>query len=238
MLRDSRKSKEYFDKWIGYDRERVASMRQAIEAFPQELNSRHLLYMHNYTNKHLQILVYRFSRGDEMQNFEGDVDAALGAFSVFSRARNSSVESKDAYPLDIDRSQQALWLAYFALCVYERGSKLESAIRHLLMTPDLLLNEISGLVLGQNVLTESDCVVQKLHEPLLGFCKLREIDENKMIRFVATWYEKCDSSYWHETHEGEDRGYFGYWCFEAALVSRALGHSEEPFYSSIYYPRW
>jgi hypothetical protein len=238
MIRDSRKNKEYFDKWIDYDLERLASMRKAIDAFPQELNSRHLTYLHNFTNKHLQILVYRFSRGDGLQDFERDIDAALNAFSMFSSARNATEEVKDAYPMDIDRSQQALWLAYFAIVAYERGSKLKSSIQQLLLTPDMLLNEVSEYVLGQKVLAESACVLQKLHEPLLNFCKLREIDGNKMIRFLATWYEKCDSSYWHETHDGEDRGYFGYWCFEAALVSRALGYAEDSFCSSIYYPRW
>ncbi len=238
MLRDNRKNKEYFDTWIDYDRQRVATMKKAVDDFPEELNPRQLLYMHNYANKHLQILAYRFSRGDELRDLEGDVDAAVTAFNVFNRARNSSVESTDAYPLDIDRSQQAIWLAYFALCSYERGSKLDIAIRTALMTPDKLLNEVSGIVMGEKVLTASDCVAQKVHEPLLGFCMTRAIDDNEMIRFVSTWYDKCDNAYWHDTHEGDDRGYFGYWCFEAALVSKALGHSENPFYSSIYYPKW
>ena len=238
MIRDSRKSREYFDKWIDYDRERLASMSKVIGAFPQILNSRHLVYLHDFTKKHLQILVYRFSRGDELRDFEGDVDAAIEAFAVFSRALNATAEGKDAYLMDIDRSQQALWLAYFAHSIYDRGTKLTPSIQQLLLTPDMLLNEVSGCILGQKLLADSDCVSQKLHEPLLDFCKLQKIDENKMIQFVTTWYKKCGTSYWHETHDREDRGYFGYWCFEAALVSRALGYGEESLYSSIYYPRW
>jgi hypothetical protein len=45
------------------------------------------------------------------------------------------------------------------------------------------------------------------------------------------------SCYWHGTHTGNGFGYFGYWCFEAALVTVLWDIDDSSYRHNLVYPK-
>ncbi|MBD9354554.1 DUF1911 domain-containing protein [Methylomonas sp. EbA] len=42
--------------------------------------------------------------------------------------------------------------------------------------------------------------------------------------------------YWHDSHEGAEGAYFGYWCFEAALVAMLFDIDDTAIAANPHYP--
>lgn len=236
MKRDTRKNIEYFDKWIAYDRERIEIMKTNIEQFPVTVNSRHVGYLHNFANKHLRLLVSRYSRGDESNDLADDCESLIDALEKFENAKDGMAEGDLAYPQDIDRSQRSIWLACLALSIFGIGATFERALRVALRSPDSILNEAWIRIYGTNLVREEDCVLQPAHKELLQFLRSDLMDVDQMNQYLEMWYARCSNCYWHETHHLEDGGYFGYWSFEAAFVAKLLKSDESTFGAHIYYP--
>lgn len=238
MVRDQRKNRAYFDKWIAYDLERLESMKLTIEKFPASQTERHVLYIHNFCMKHLQVLVSMFSRGDSLAECKVATSAAIGAFGELQGAIQKLENAEAAYPLDLDSSQLVLWLSYFAHKTIPKSStELANAFQLLQRVPDQLLIDVIRVVQG-DVSYTSSTVLQPLHETLHDFCRKREVNVVQMRAYLSNWYDRCRQAYWHDTAGRDDAGYFGYWCFEAALVAEVLDAPLEPLIASEYFPNW
>ena len=42
---------------------------------------------------------------------------------------------------------------------------------------------------------------------------------------------------WYNNDQGGEGAYYGYWCFEAALVVRLLDIDDSSFRDNVYYPK-
>ncbi|TBU70990.1 hypothetical protein DNK06_24980 [Pseudomonas daroniae] len=56
-------------------------------------------------------------------------------------------------------------------------------------------------------------------------------------KFLDGWYKgNKNLAAWYDNHKGEDTGYVGYWCFEAALVVKLFGIDDSSFRTHAHYP--
>jgi hypothetical protein len=56
--------------------------------------------------------------------------------------------------------------------------------------------------------------------------------------FVENWYKNMKPCYWYGTHtDGEGSSYFGYWCFEAALVTYLWDIDDTSYRDHLVYPK-
>ena len=58
----------------------------------------------------------------------------------------------------------------------------------------------------------------------------------KLKKFVEQWYQRISPIYWHESHQAAEGAYFGYWCFEAALVSMVFDIDDRELLNHPHYP--
>lgn len=63
-----------------------------------------------------------------------------------------------------------------------------------------------------------------------------------MAEFVKHWYNECRKAYWWGEHlrgpkYGKPVSYDGYWCFEAAAVTKLLGIDDTLYRDNEYYPQ-
>lgn len=61
-----------------------------------------------------------------------------------------------------------------------------------------------------------------------------------MRKFLDTWYNNSRKAPWWGTHlniENGDRRYSGYWCYEAAAVTKSLPLDDSSYRDNEYYPR-
>src|SRR5690606_36020571 len=58
----------------------------------------------------------------------------------------------------------------------------------------------------------------------------------RLKKFVESWYKKMNPIYWHNSHQDAEGAYFGYWCFEAALVAMLFGVDDTAVLDHPNYP--
>jgi hypothetical protein len=69
---------------------------------------------------------------------------------------------------------------------------------------------------------------------------VRSRSPERMQKFLETWYNNSRKAPWWGTHlsiEGGDRRYSGYWCYEAAAVTKILQIDDSTYRDNEYYPR-
>ena len=56
--------------------------------------------------------------------------------------------------------------------------------------------------------------------------------------FLDGWYKGLKGCYWHDTHtDQEGSSYFGYWAFEAALVTVLWDIDDQSYRDHLVYPK-
>lgn len=63
----------------------------------------------------------------------------------------------------------------------------------------------------------------------------------QMKNYLENWYDTMKKSDWHNTHKTAKvngaANFYGYWCFEAAAVTRVLGIDDTSYRDLAYYPK-
>jgi hypothetical protein len=77
----------------------------------------------------------------------------------------------------------------------------------------------------------------KIYDPLVEVMTAPiEQRAAKLKKYVEGWYNRMKPIYWHDNHEGAEGAYFGYWCFEAALVVMLFDVDDTSLREHAHYP--
>lgn len=60
---------------------------------------------------------------------------------------------------------------------------------------------------------------------------------NALLRFLRRYYEGLAAVPWHEAHQRDYSGFFGYWAFEFTACVKLFKLDDRPFADNIYYAR-
>ena len=227
MIRDKRKSKEYFDQFIAEDTERIEKRIEKIENGFFKENRVHLAYEKLFELE-LGILIAKYSRGDEVKSLLQD-------FKILAEYWNRicSLEWIEiAY-------EESLWFISMGLLLREREQmkvveqKLkETGIDDWLFNL-LLSDKVSDL--GQ---IEGELLVPEKYQTLKQ--AITASDKQLMIQYLEKeWYGHLKDYGWYDSHKLTRKSqsiYFGYWCFEVAAVMKKLNWSDSELLEQPYYP--
>lgn len=218
-MRDSIRTKMYFDEFIIQDTARV-------EKFQDKLNSgsineeRVSLINNKIIYLKTGLIIAKYSRGDNIEEikleFEDLIDMFCEKGDVSIYEDNLCLASM-AYLLDISRDK-----------IIRLRNKLKESD-----TYDYLIDFVLvGL--------ESDIDNNKISFPH-QYKKLVQLisDRNKdtFLKYLRGWYHSHLRSSWYDTHKNEKyKLYFGYWCFEAGAVAKRLGITDNDLQNEQYYP--
>ncbi|WP_410952372.1 PoNe immunity protein domain-containing protein, partial [Pseudomonas sp. S1(2024)] len=64
-------------------------------------------------------------------------------------------------------------------------------------------------------------------------------EQQQAVRsYLKQWYRGMRNCYWHDRHKARsDAGFFGYWAFEAGLVTVLWGVDDTPYRDLPFYPK-
>jgi len=70
-------------------------------------------------------------------------------------------------------------------------------------------------------------------------CCLPPATRHAVKAFLDGWYKQLDDCYWHGTHKDKPGHsyYFGYWAFEAALVTYLWNIDDTLYRDHLHYPK-
>ena len=243
MKRDSRRDMAYFDKYVDILQNTVHEKKGTIKSLPRlEGQAGRVSDLFTYS---MQICIMKYGRGDNLVSIKDSVWQALEMREKMVDTLRDIAEEKPNIAkmytdLDLYNYADGLTLLCFVIAVGGTPDDVKRTLKAFdYAGQDILLDKIAVL-LGdtareQNMATK--LVFSKMYKPLLS---VMDAPEDKrpalMKKFVEGWYASMKPAAWHNNDKGGEGAYYGYWCFEAALVAKLLNIDDSSFRDNVYYP--
>jgi len=184
----------------------------------------------------LELLIELYSGGEPIVSLR---PYAEHVFSQFQR-------HKQAFPdfslkiWEPDAYQFALWLLSLAVLLDKPG-RIGQIAAWLNDSPadgqDLLLRQLFvrvGVTFPGSVLIHE----QPYNELLSAVSSEGDEQQQALRAYLKKWYRGMRNCYWHDRHKARsDAGFFGYWAFEAGLVTVLWGVDDTPYRDLPFYPK-
>ena len=219
-MRDTLRSKEYFDTFIHEEEEDGVKMFEECIAKGEIEEDRIDSIKDEILLIKMGIIIAKYSRGDSIKVIKQEFEGMLNSFY---ESWNSEVYEDN------------LIFASIAYLLGVDNVKLNK-IREKLIESETYDYLIDFVLVGSDTTMEKE----KISFPRPYKKLLRSIeceDKEALEKYLRGWYKGCQDSSWYDTHKIEDDNlYYGYWCFEAGAVAKRLGFSDEDLKNEQYYP--
>lgn len=218
-MRDTIKSKEYFDEYILKMSEGIKRFEECIAA-GKYLNDKILFVKDYILQKKIGIIIAKYSKGDSIEEIKKEFESSL---DLFGEAWDDSVYESNiifaslAYLLNLDDGKLNI--------IKNKLRKSE--------TYDSLLDFI---LIGNK--SEFDTSKISFPRPYKKLVKsINDEDRDAFLKYLRGWYKGSVDSAWYGTHELVNKyQYYGYWCFEAGAIAKRLGFIDDDLKNEQYYP--
>ena len=219
-MRDTIRSKEYFDTFILEEEEDGIKMFEESIANGEIEEDRIDFIKDDILLIKLGVIIAKYSRGDSVkllkQEFENMLDMFYESWDSQIYEDNLCFASM-AYLLGLDSTQ-----------LIKIKEKLMESEEY-----DYLIDFV--LVGAETTLDKANVSFPQPYKKLLRSIECN--DKEYLKKYLRGWYKGCRESSWYDTHLIEDDNlYFGYWCFEAGAIAKRLGFNDEDLKDEQYYP--
>ncbi len=197
------------------------------------------------SNHSVELLIGQYSAGDEIASLVQPYLTALAAVEA-SALPHPIYKSEPFYIDSIDGYEQALWL--LSLCKLLR---LDALLPRLIAVFDVVHEDNRGKdALFETLIAQLGGEAAevkptgamfkwlKVH-PLLYQAIQAEPQKRSLYvaEFLKTWYPAMKSCYWYNRHDRVPQNFFGYWAFEAALVTYLWNIDDHGYRDLPFYPK-
>jgi hypothetical protein len=231
--RDVFLDEEYWDDQVQIREQAIVEFEKAL-AHPEATWEDHRRLSFAIFRFHLELLIARYSRGDETALLQQAFPQIIDALDSYHRLRPRETLSFNMF------SQYV-----FAIWLVSLGILFDIDIHSWERLVGLIDNKGEDALFERLVaLRTSDCrEATKLryprpYEPLYQALDVTGNKRDTLIsQFLKRYYRGMRHAHWHDSHLSRDAGFFGYWCFELAAFVKMLNISDHSFSDNIYYPR-
>jgi hypothetical protein len=227
----------YYEQSVNFKEKSLAD--QEIDTMLADLsidNARRKRTSWRRTFKTFELLIQRYSGGDPV----GELTAyAARAFTQFQRHYAAFPEAKLKL-WEPDSYQYVMWL--LSLAVLLGLKEWVPVIATWISTDpedgqDVLVSRLFGRM-GVSLPGES-LIHEKPYADLLRATETQgEAQQQAMADYLKRWYGGMKDCYWYDLHkERTDAGFFGYWAFEAGLVTLLWNIDDGSYRDMRFYPK-
>lgn len=218
-MRDSIRTKEYFDEFINQDTERIRKFQDKLSSgsISEErvsLINNKIIYLKT------GILIAKYSRGDSIDEIKKEFEHLV---DIFCEKGDVSI-----YEDNLCLASMAYLLGIVSDKMINLRAKLMSAA-----TYDYLIDFI---FLGfESDIDNNKITFPRDYQKLIKY--LSDSTRETFLKYLHGWYKSHYHSAWYDTHKNERyKLYYGYWCFEAGAVAKRLGLDDKELQNEQYYP--
>ena len=181
----------------------------------------------------MEQLITRYSRGEAVHTLRGSFPEIVEALSACQREpRNKGFDFGE-----LDAYVYALWLVSLGFLLDIDETLIRTLLKELGNegTDALFERLVSSKISGR---PNSKLLVHpNPYQILLEAANSKgELQIQLIQKFLSGYYTGMRQTYWHDSHLGEDAGFFGYWCFELAALVKVLGINDDAFSHNVFYP--
>ncbi|MBW0449008.1 DUF1911 domain-containing protein [bacterium M00.F.Ca.ET.228.01.1.1] len=193
-----------------------------------------LMWMRAHTA--LELLICRYSAGDEVLSLRS---TAVRAFTLFKAYREGFPRSNRLSLWEPDAYQYVMWLLSLAVLL---GLKewVPTIATWISTNPedghDVLVSRLFGRF-GVSLPGES-LMHEKPYADLLRATETQgEAQRSAMADYLKRWYGGMKNCYWYDRHKRLHAFFFGYWAFEAGLVTVLWNIDDSSYRDMRFYPK-
>lgn len=226
----------YFAKQIEIAEEEISYYQDLVER-PSATTKIHLAHFNIYRNLYNQF-VSSYSMGMPIEQFAGLLTEMVKSLVDFRRSAPAS--ERLFFNGEVDEYMTALALISWGVMLPLPQSLFDQLIA--LLDGEGQRDGILDILIAVRDPTRvrsTNLIYPKLYQSLFDATK-EPVNNERIGDFLARWYETClkrTSSYAiHLRHGGEDSGFTGYWAWEVAGLTHALGINDSSYRSMPYYP--
>jgi len=240
MIRDALRDQDYFDRGISFKQQVIDKTEPTLAAIARhEGRIGRAIDLCRYATK---LVIQRYSRGDAPHELGTSVTQMLEILAL-KQSTLATVQLTDKVRemytrLDLARLYDGLTLLAFIVALRMPATDLRRAIELIgHHGEDSVLDRIGIACSGASRAPAEECKFPKVYSGLAEVI-VAPPDQRpaKLKKFVEQWYQRISPIYWHESHQAAEGAYFGYWCFEAALVSMVFDIDDRELLNHPHYP--
>lgn len=218
-MRDSIRTKAYFDDFIAQDTERICKFQDKLNSGSID-DKRVPLINNKIIYLKTGLIIAKYSRGDSINDIKNEFEELI-----------DMVCEKD----DVSIYEDNLCLASLAYLLGVNSDKM-MRLRSKLMESETYDYLIDFVFLG----SESDIDINKISFQREYKKLTKYIDDRTketFLKYLRGWYRSHLHSSWYDSHKNEKfKLYFGYWCFEAGAIAKRLQLDDNDLQNEQYYP--
>lgn len=218
-MRDSIRTKAYFDEFIAQDTERICKFQDKLNSGSID-DERVPLINNKIIYLKTGLIIAKYSRGDSIDDIKNEFEELI----------NMVCEKGD-----VSIYEDNLCLASLAYLLGVNSDKM-MRLRSKLMESETYDYLIDFVFLG----SESDIDTNKISFQREYKKLTKYIDDRTketFLKYLRGWYRSHLHSSWYDSHKNEKfKLYFGYWCFEAGAIAKRLQLDDNDLQNEQYYP--
>lgn len=238
MIRDKLRTNEYFDSCIGFYLNWIEEDKNSNipRAEGQALNASGL------PSKAFKICVNRFSRGDAITDMRDSVLQMVELLELKHSTLASVQLEQDVRQmyerLDLGTLYESLTLLAFMVSLRLPGKDILHALELIGHTgEDALLDQVAHTFGDVSRKISPQSKFPKVYDALVEVIAAPAEQRSALLKkYVEGWYKRMKPIYWHNSDKGAEGAYFGYWCFEAALVAMLFAIDDSELADHPHYP--
>lgn len=218
-MRDSIRTKAYFDDFIAQDTERICKFQDKLNSGSID-DKRVPLINNKIIYLKTGLIIAKYSRGDSINDIKNEFEELIDL--VCEKG-------------DVSIYEDNLCLASLAYLLGVNSDKM-MRLRSKLMESETYDYLIDFVFLG----FESDIDINKISFQREYKKLTKYIDDRTketFLKYLRGWYRSHLHSSWYDSHKNEKfKLYFGYWCFEAGAIAKRLQLDDNDLQNEQYYP--
>ncbi|BBG85484.1 PoNi-like cognate immunity protein [Aeromonas hydrophila] len=175
-----------------------------------------------------------------------EVIAQLGVVTKEFLRHKKEFPDEQFYYWEQDAYQYLLWM--FSLNIlYGQDEMLPELVRYISKNPEGDDDPLWSVLLARlgypGFPRGPESYIPEVYRPLFDAIKGDGVNPTKVERqasikqYLKGWYKGCKECYWHDRHKAKHAIYFGYWAFEAALVTLLYELDDSSYRDMRYYPK-
>ncbi|HWT17437.1 MAG TPA: PoNe immunity protein domain-containing protein [Variovorax sp.] len=193
----------------------------------------------------LELLILRYTAGRPISELSREIPSVVAAFDQFIPF--DQPRPNEAHTLTITQHEAYVYVMWLlALCRLLGHAELVPTVMSWIdrnaefnRGRDGLFEAVVEKLTGKKEPVERVLLHPAAYRPLAKATAPDAQDRPALVKeFLDGWYKNMKPCYWHGTHtDKEGSSYFGYWAFEAALVTVLWNIDDSSYRDHLVYPK-
>ena len=236
IKREPLMTEEYFDNDIAFTKAAIEKRVQNLKTDPTQYKKIELVYSTLFTYEY-EILISEYSRGYAIDRLKRNFEQIIYYLELYFNHPDHEIF---LFEKSLENYELSLWLFSIGVLLKVEEKDIDRLLKCIgNQDKDLLFQQIILKYKKRNEKKNETLIFPKIYSSLYESTLVDLLSAPIFIQsFLKNWYKNMKPCYWFDNHKGkEGGGFFGYWCWEAALVTYLWNLDDTQYREMSYYPK-